>query len=151
MLLDFFYSIALEGGTDIASLFAGLNSVLPVYRGEIQCRCLGMAIESWDDQGNPVKNGSHGDLVCVKPFPCMPVFFWDDPNNEKYHKVYFEKFDHVWYHGDYVSIIPKSLGVVMLGRSDGTLNPGGVRFGSAELYNICNFKNRSIHHFITIS
>lgn len=72
----------------------------------------------------------------VEPFPCMPVYFWDDPKNEKYKSAYFSRFEGVWYHGDFVCVMAESLGVVMLGRSDGTLNPGGVRFGSAELYNI---------------
>ncbi|KAJ3152306.1 hypothetical protein HDU89_001526 [Geranomyces variabilis] len=126
---------SITGGTDIVSLFAGHNTALPVYRGEIQCRCLGMAIEAWDDAGKDVADQS-GDLTCTKPFPVMPVYFWDDPKNEKYHGAYFARFPGVWYHGDFVLINSKTGGVTMLGRSDGTLNPSGVRFGSAELYNI---------------
>ncbi|KAI8822851.1 uncharacterized protein EV422DRAFT_494168 [Fimicolochytrium jonesii] len=126
---------SITGGTDIVSLFAGHNAALPVYRGEIQCRCLGMAIESWDDSGKNITNDA-GDLVCTKPFPVMPVYFWNDPNNEKYHSAYFARFPGVWYHGDFVYVNAKTGGVTMLGRSDGTLNPAGVRFGSAELYNI---------------
>ena len=110
------------GGTDIVSLFAGHNSAEPVYRGEIQCRCLGMKVEAWDDNGNALFDVP-GDLVCSKPFPVMPVMMWNDPGNEKYKNAYFSKYDgHVWYHGDYVLINSKTGGVKMLGRSDGTLN-----------------------------
>ncbi|KAI9012847.1 hypothetical protein BC832DRAFT_548173 [Gaertneriomyces semiglobifer] len=126
---------SITGGTDIVSLFAGHNAALPVYRGEIQCRCLGMSIEAWDDAGKPVI-GQSGDLVCTKPFPVMPVCFWNDPEDAKYRSAYFDRFPGVWYHGDFVYINPHTGGVTMLGRSDGTLNPAGVRFGSAELYNI---------------
>jgi acetoacetyl-CoA synthetase len=126
---------SITGGTDIISLFAGHNSNLPVYRGELQCACLGMKIEAWNDQGKPVF-GISGDLVCSKVFPCMPIYFWNDPGQEKYRKSYFEHFPHVWSHGDFVFFNPNTGGVIMLGRSDGTLNPAGVRFGSAELYNI---------------
>nr|KAJ3419234.1 hypothetical protein HK105_007224 [Polyrhizophydium stewartii] len=123
---------SITGGTDIVSLFAGHNTVLPVYRGEIQCRCLGMAIEAWDDNSRAVMD-EPGDLVCTKPFPAMPVSFWNDESGEKYRSAYFDKFKGVWYHGDFLIINSKTGGVVMLGRSDGTLNPGGVR---ADLYNI---------------
>ena len=117
-------------------MFAGHNSAAPVYKGEIQCRCLGMKIEAWDEEGNPVFDAP-GDLVCSKPFPVMPVCMWADENGEKYRNAYFSKYDgHVWYHGDFVQISSQTGGVHMLGRSDGTLNPAGVRFGSAELYNI---------------
>ncbi|KAI9179007.1 hypothetical protein H9P43_005669 [Blastocladiella emersonii ATCC 22665] len=126
---------SITGGTDIISLFAGHNTNLPVYRGELQCASLGMQIEAWNDKGKPVW-GAAGDLVCVKVFPCMPVFFWADPDMAKYRKAYFEDFKHIWSHGDFVFFNPNTQGVVMLGRSDGTLNPSGVRFGSAELYNI---------------
>lgn len=88
-------------GTDICSLFAGHNVSLPVYTGEIQAINLGMAIESWSEEGVPVKKGETGDLVCVKPFPCMPVFFWGDEDGSKYRASYFEKFEGVWAHGDY--------------------------------------------------
>ncbi|KAI8923537.1 hypothetical protein BC831DRAFT_501413 [Entophlyctis helioformis] len=126
---------SITGGTDIVSLFAGHNSALPVYRGEIQCRCLGMSIEAWDENRRPVLD-EPGDLVCTKPFPVMPVAFWNDADGEKYRSAYFSKFDGVWYHGDFLIINSKTGGVIMLGRSDGTLNPSGVRFGSADLYNI---------------
>ncbi|KAI9140335.1 acetoacetate-CoA ligase [Paraphysoderma sedebokerense] len=134
---------SITGGTDIISLFAGHNTVLPVYKGELQCRCLGMAVEAWDSNGSKPVLGQSGDLVCTKPFPSMPVFFWNDPNMEKYRKAYFEQYTNpsVWYHGDFILISPKTGGLIVLGRSDGTLNPAGVRFGSAEIYNIIdNFK-----------
>ncbi|KAI8845310.1 hypothetical protein BJ741DRAFT_587588 [Chytriomyces cf. hyalinus JEL632] len=133
---------SITGGTDICSLFAGHNVEGPVHRGEIQCRSLGMAIEAWNDEGKPVL-GQPGDLVCVKPFPCMPVYFWDDASGEKYHNAYFANFENVWYHGDFMDVNPSTGGVVMLGRSDGTLKPNGVRFGSADLYNVM------VAHFIT--
>ncbi|KAJ1971827.1 hypothetical protein H4R35_005032, partial [Dimargaris xerosporica] len=126
---------SITGGTDICSLFAAHNTALPVYRGEIQCRGLGMAIEAWDAPHQPLYNQS-GDLVCTKPFPCMPVYFWNDPDGAKYYTAYFDRYPNAWYHGDFVWINQHTGGVVMLGRSDGTLNPSGVRFGSAELYNI---------------
>ncbi|XP_031552473.1 acetoacetyl-CoA synthetase-like [Actinia tenebrosa] len=126
---------SISGGTDIISCFAGQNCTLPVYRGEIQARNLGMAVESWNDKGEAVMDQS-GDLVCTKPFPCMPTSFWNDPNGLKYKKAYFTKFSGIWSHGDYCSINSKTGGILMLGRSDGTLNPNGVRFGSAEIYNI---------------
>ncbi|KAI9292987.1 acetoacetate-CoA ligase [Neoconidiobolus thromboides FSU 785] len=125
---------SITGGTDICSLFAGHSTALPVYRGEIQCRCLGMKIESWDEKGVHGEDRS-GDLVCTKAFPAMPVKFWNDEGNAKYTAAYFEQFKGIWYHGDFVLINSKTGGVFMLGRSDGTLNPAGVRFGSAEIYN----------------
>ena len=127
---------SITGGTDICSLFAGHNASLPVYRGEIQCICLGMKIEAWADSNKPVK-AEAGDLVCTVPFPCMPVYMYNDnATRDKYKNAYFGMYDGVWYHGDYVWINPNTGGVVMLGRSDGTLNPNGVRFGSAEIYNV---------------
>jgi acetoacetyl-CoA synthetase len=107
---------------------------LPVYRGEIQCRQLGMAVQCWNDEGKPVYDEC-GELVCTKPFPSMPIYFSNDENFKKYKSSYFEKFPGVWAHGDFVMISSKTGGVVMLGRSDGTLNPNGVRFGSADIYN----------------
>ncbi|KAI9310461.1 acetoacetate-CoA ligase [Dichotomocladium elegans] len=127
---------SITGGTDICSLFAGHNSALPVYRGEIQCICLGMKIEAWRDANQPVY-AEAADLVCTAPFPCMPVYMYnDDAQRSKYKNAYFDVYKNVWYHGDYVWLNPRTGGVVMLGRSDGTLNPSGVRFGSAEIYNI---------------
>ncbi|XP_077995302.1 acetoacetyl-CoA synthetase-like [Glandiceps talaboti] len=126
---------SITGGTDIIGCFAGQSWMVPVYKGELQCRLLGMAMESWDDEGKAIYDES-GDLVCTKPFPSMPTHFWNDDNGVKYKKAYFSQFKGVWSHGDYCIINSKTGGVVMLGRSDGTLNPNGVRFGSAELYNI---------------
>ncbi|KAJ2781670.1 hypothetical protein H4R18_002723 [Coemansia javaensis] len=126
---------SITGGTDICSLFCSANSALPVYRGEIQARALGMAVECWDGPGQPVLDRS-GDMVCTKPFPCMPVFFWGDADGQRYRAAYFDHYPHVWYQGDFMVISSATGGVYMLGRSDGTLNPAGVRFGSAELYNI---------------
>ncbi|XP_043924282.1 acetoacetyl-CoA synthetase [Protopterus annectens] len=126
---------SISGGTDIISCFMGQNVTVPVYRGEIQTRNLAMAVEAWDEEGKPVW-GKSGELVCTKPVPCQPTHFWNDENAIKYHKAYFSRFQGVWAHGDYCKINPKTGGIVMLGRSDGTLNPNGVRFGSSEIYNI---------------
>ncbi|MBN3311673.1 AACS synthetase, partial [Atractosteus spatula] len=126
---------SISGGTDIVSCFMGQNFTVPVHRGEIQARNLGMAVEAWSDEGKPVW-GESGELVCLKPMPCQPTHFWNDENGSKYHKAYFSTFPGVWAHGDYCKINPHTGGVVMLGRSDGTLNPNGVRFGSSEIYNI---------------
>ncbi|KAJ2721967.1 hypothetical protein GGI07_003617 [Coemansia sp. Benny D115] len=126
---------SITGGTDICSLFCGANTALPVYRGEVQTRGLGMAIECWVANKQPALSQS-GDMVCVKPFPCMPVFFWGDNDGKRYRSAYFDNYPNVWYHGDFIIIDKDTGGVHMLGRSDGTLNPAGVRFGSAELYNI---------------
>ncbi|XP_028621782.1 acetoacetyl-CoA synthetase [Grammomys surdaster] len=126
---------SISGGTDIISCFMGQNSSIPVYKGEIQARNLGMAVEAWDEEGKAVW-GASGELVCTKPMPCQPTHFWNDENGSKYRKAYFSKFPGVWAHGDYCKINPKTGGIIMLGRSDGTLNPNGVRFGSSEIYNI---------------
>ncbi|XP_055095041.1 acetoacetyl-CoA synthetase isoform X3 [Symphalangus syndactylus] len=123
------------GGTDIISCFMGHNFSLPVYKGEIQARNLGMAVEAWNEEGKAVW-GESGELVCTKPIPCQPTHFWNDENGNKYRKAYFSKFPGIWAHGDYCRINPKTGGIIMLGRSDGTLNPNGVRFGSSEIYNI---------------
>uniref|UniRef100_A0A2K5RHC5 Acetoacetyl-CoA synthetase n=1 Tax=Cebus imitator TaxID=2715852 RepID=A0A2K5RHC5_CEBIM len=126
---------SISGGTDIISCFMGQNVSIPVYKGEIQARNLGMAVEAWNEEGKAVW-GESGELVCTKPIPCQPTHFWNDENGSKYRKAYFSKFPGVWVHGDYCRINPKTGGIVMLGRSDGTLNPNGVRFGSSEIYNI---------------
>ena len=128
---------SITGGTDIISLFGAPSQISPVYAGEIQVRGLGMAVEAWDFQGKNVTNtGEPGDLVCVKPFPCQPVMFYGPDGDELYKKSYFETFPDVWHHGDFVRINPKTGGLIMLGRSDGILKPGGVRFGSSEIYNV---------------
>lgn len=131
---------SITGGTDIISCFAGQNTALPVYRGEIQSRNLGMAVQSFNDEGVAVFDTA-GELVCTKPFPSMPTSFWNDKDGSKYQKSFFQKFPGVWSHGDYCEISSKTGGVLMLGRSDGTLNPSGVRFGSAEIYNIVSATN----------
>ena len=126
---------SISGGTDIIACFMGENSVLPVYRGEIQSAHLGCGVEAWDEEGKAV-TGEAGELVCKAPFPSMPVRFWSDESREKYHGAYFAKYPGIWAHGDFMLVSPKTGGIHMLGRSDGTLNPSGVRFGSAEIYNI---------------
>ncbi|XP_052830459.1 acetoacetyl-CoA synthetase [Octopus bimaculoides] len=126
---------SISGGTDIIACFMGQNWTIPVYRGEIQSFALGCAMESWDENGHHVL-GQSGELVCTKPFPSMPIYFWNDPQNFKYKKAYFSKFAGVWVQGDFCKINPDTGGIVMLGRSDGTLNPNGVRFGSAEIYQV---------------
>ncbi|XP_064434277.1 acetoacetyl-CoA synthetase isoform X2 [Mirounga angustirostris] len=164
---------SISGGTDIISCFMGQNFSIPVYKGEIQARNLGMAVEAWNEEGKAVW-GESGELVCTKPVPCQPTGFWNDENGSKYRTAYFSRFpavsvdehpvavrpamsvcpgswsgplllgvtEHlclpagVWAHGDYCRINPKTGGIIMLGRSDGTLNPNGVRFGSSEIYNI---------------
>ncbi len=123
---------SISGGTDIISCFALGNPVLPVHRGELQCRGLGMRVEVWNDQGEAVR-GEKGELVCTAPFPSMPVGFWNDPDDEKYHAAYFTRFPNVWCHGDYVELTENS-GLIIYGRSDAVLNPGGVRIGTAEIY-----------------
>jgi acetoacetyl-CoA synthetase len=126
---------SISGGTDIVSCFVLGNPALPVWRGEIQCRGLGMAVEAWDDDGTPLAPGSgrRGELVCTKAFPSMPIGFWSDPDGAKYRAAYFERFPGAWCHGDYIEITEHG-GVVIYGRSDATLNPGGVRIGTAEIY-----------------
>ncbi|XP_027944828.1 acetoacetyl-CoA synthetase [Eumetopias jubatus] len=126
---------SISGGTDIISCFMGQNFSIPVYKGEIQARNLGMAVEAWNEEGKAIW-GESGELVCTKPIPCQPTCFWNDENGSKYRKAYFSRFPGVWAHGDYCRINPKTGGIIMLGRSDGTLNPNGVRFGSSEIYNI---------------
>jgi acetoacetyl-CoA synthetase len=123
---------SISGGTDIVSCFALGNPLLPVYRGELQCRGLGMSVEVWGEDGRPL-TGERGELVCTAPFPSMPVGFWNDPDGRKYHAAYFERFPGVWHHGDY-AILTERGGLVILGRSDAVLNPGGVRIGTAEIY-----------------
>jgi acetoacetyl-CoA synthetase len=123
---------SISGGTDIVSCFALGCPTRPVWRGEIQCRGLGMAVDVVDENGRPVR-GERGELVCTAPFPSMPVGFWNDPGDAKYRAAYFERFPGIWYHGDYAAITEHD-GVVIYGRSDAVLNPGGVRIGTAEIY-----------------
>ncbi|MFZ2854992.1 MAG: acetoacetate--CoA ligase [Rhodocyclaceae bacterium] len=126
---------SISGGTDILSCFALGSPTLPVYRGELQCRGLGMAVAVYDDEGKaiPPGKGERGELVCTKPFPAMPVGFWNDPDGSKYRAAYFENFDNIWCHGDFVELTAHE-GMIIYGRSDAVLNPGGVRIGTAEIY-----------------
>ncbi len=123
---------SISGGTDIISCFALGNPMGPVYAGELQCRGLGMGIEAWDEMGRPLV-GEKGELVCTLAAPSMPVSFWNDPDGAKYRAAYFEQFPGVWHHGDYIELTSRG-GVIVYGRSDATLNPGGVRIGTAEIY-----------------
>jgi len=123
---------SISGGTDICGCFVGGNPLSPVWRGEIQGPMLGMAMDVYDEQGKPVKE-EKGELVCTRPFPSMPVMFWNDADGSKYHNAYFARFDNVWCHGDFAEITRHG-GLIIHGRSDATLNPGGVRIGTAEIY-----------------
>jgi acetoacetyl-CoA synthetase len=123
---------SISGGTDIISCFALGNPIAPVWRGELQTRGLGMSVEVFDENGKPVRE-REGELVCTRPFPSMPVAFWADPDGAKYHRAYFDFFPGVWRHGDWARLTSHD-GLVILGRSDATLNPGGVRIGTAEIY-----------------
>ena len=123
---------SVSGGTDIISCFVGGNPIGPVYRGEIQCAGLGMAVDVFDDAGRPVR-GEKGELVCTRSFPVMPIGFWNDDDGAKYRAAYFDRFDQVWCHGDFAEITAHG-GFIIHGRSDATLNPGGVRIGTAEIY-----------------
>ncbi|TAN10365.1 MAG: acetoacetate--CoA ligase [Rhizobiaceae bacterium] len=124
---------SISGGTDIVSCFVLGVPTKPVWSGEIQGPGLGMAVDVWDDGGHPLRAGK-GELVCTQAFPSMPVMFWNDPSGEKYHAAYFERFDNVWCHGDFAEWTEHG-GIIIHGRSDATLNPGGVRIGTAEIYN----------------
>jgi Acyl-coenzyme A synthetases/AMP-(fatty) acid ligases len=123
---------SVSGGTDIIACFAIGNPTAPVYRGELQSRALGMATDVFDDSGKPLR-GTAGELVCGKTFPSMPVKFWNDPDGSKYRAAYFETYPGVWRHGDWAEITDHD-GLIIYGRSDATLNPGGVRIGTAEIY-----------------
>jgi acetoacetyl-CoA synthetase len=123
---------SISGGTDLVSCFALGNPTAPVWRGELQCRGLGMRVEVWDENGNAVRE-TKGELVCTAPFVTMPLHFWNDPDGSKYHAAYFERFPGVWCHGDWAELTAHD-GMIIYGRSDATLNPGGVRIGTAELY-----------------
>ena len=123
---------SISGGTDIVSCFVLGSPWLPVYRGEIQCRGLGMKVEVFDEHGRAV-TGEKGELVCTAPFPSMPVMFWNDPDGARYRAAYFERFPGVWCHGDWMELTARGT-CIIYGRSDATLNPGGVRIGTAEIY-----------------
>jgi acetoacetyl-CoA synthetase len=137
---DFIYSkikqdihvASVSGGTDIVGCFVSGNPIAPVWRGEIQTRGLGLAVEVFDENGNPVRQ-QKGELVCLEPFPSMPLSFWNDQDGARYRAAYFERYPGVWWHGDYAEITSHD-GVIIYGRSDATLNPGGVRIGTAEIY-----------------
>lgn len=128
--------ISLSGGTDVCSAFLSGCTLLDVYAGEIQCRTLGAKIEAFDDNGHHLYE-EVGELVILAPMPCMPIYFWYDVANKKYHDSYFEKYPGIWNHGDWIKIT-KHEGIIMYGRSDATLNRGGVRIGTAEIYNVLN-------------
>lgn len=123
---------SISGGTDIISCFALGNPILPVYRGQLQCRGLALAVNVYNDNGEPVR-GEKGELVCEQTFPCMPTGFWNDEDGSRYHSAYFDRFANIWAHGDYAELT-KENGVIIYGRSDAVLNPGGVRIGTAEIY-----------------
>jgi acetoacetyl-CoA synthetase len=123
---------SISGGTDIVGCFVLGNPIGPVWRGEIQARGLGMKVEVFNDDGHPVL-GEKGELVCTAPFPSMPLSFWNDAGDKKYRAAYFDKYPNVWCHGDYVMLTEHG-GMVIYGRSDAVLNPGGVRIGTAEIY-----------------
>ena len=123
---------SISGGTDICGCFVLGNPILPVRRGEIQCRALGLKVEVYDENGRSVK-GQKGELVCTRPFPSLPIGFWNDPGGSKYRAAYFEKYPGVWTHGDWCEITGRD-GMIIYGRSDAVLNPGGVRIGTAEIY-----------------
>ena len=129
---DDLHLASISGGTDICGCFVAGVPTKPVWRGEIQGPVPGMAVEVWDEDGKKLQTGK-GELVCVKPFPSMPLKFWNDPDGAKYHKAYFARFPGVWHHGDYAAMTEHG-GMIIYGRSDATLNPGGVRIGTAEIY-----------------
>jgi acetoacetyl-CoA synthetase len=124
---------SISGGTDIVSCFVLGIPTKPVWIGEIQGPALGMAVDVWNEEGHRIV-GEKGELVCTRAFPSMPIRFWNDPDGRKYHGAYFERFDNVWCHGDFAEWT-KHGGIIIHGRSDATLNPGGVRIGTAEIYN----------------
>jgi acetoacetyl-CoA synthetase len=124
---------SVSGGTDLLGCFVGGNPMGPVWRGELQAPCLGMAMDVFDDDGKPQPPGEQGELVCTRPFPSMPLGFWNDADGSRYRAAYYERFPNVWCHGDWVQWTEHH-GMIFYGRSDATLNPGGVRIGTAEIY-----------------
>jgi acetoacetyl-CoA synthetase len=125
---------SISGGSDLNGCFALGNPMGPVYEGELQCRGLGMKVFAYDENGSPVV-GRQGELVCTAAFPSMPIYFWDDPEGKKYHSAYFDRFPGIWTHGDFIEVTERG-GLIFYGRSDATLNPGGVRIGTAEIYRV---------------
>jgi len=125
---------SISGGTDIMAAFADANPILPVYRGELQCRSLGIAVEVFNENGESIIN-EKGELVCTRPFPSMPLGFWNDRGGERYHAAYFARYPNVWCHGDWCELTERGT-MIIYGRSDATLNPGGVRIGTAEIYRV---------------
>jgi len=125
---------SISGGTDILSCFVLNNPLDEVISGEIQCRGLGMAVDVFDEEGNSVTD-TPGELVCTKPFPSMPIMFWNDPDGKKYQEAYFDYYPNVWRHGDWTKLTKRGT-LIIFGRSDATLNPGGVRIGTAEIYKV---------------
>ena len=123
---------SMSGGTDVCTAFVGGNPLLPVYEGEIQCRALGCAMQSYDENGQPLAD-EVGEMVVTQPMPCMPVGFWNDPDGSKYRSSYFEEYTGVWRHGDWLRITPRG-SLVIYGRSDATLNRQGIRIGTSEIY-----------------
>ncbi len=130
---DTVWLCSMSGGTDVCTAFVGGNPILEVRKGEIQCRALGCALEVWSETGQPLPVGEIGEMVITKPMPCMPIFFWNDPDGKKYFSAYFDYFSGIWRHGDWVKL-SKNKGLVILGRSDATLNRHGIRIGTAEIY-----------------
>ena len=125
---------SISGGTDIISCFALANPMLPVYRGELQCRGLGMDVHAYNAKGQSMIN-KKGELVCASAFPSMPIYFWNDPDGIKYQNAYFGTFPRIWHHGDFIRVSEHG-SIKIFGRSDSTLNPGGVRIGTAEIYRV---------------
>src|SRR6267143_1330381 len=135
---------SISGGTDIMAAFADANPILPVYRGELQCRSLGIAVEVFDESGESIIN-EKGELVCTRPFPSMPLGFWNDRGDERYHAAYFAKYPNVWCHGDWSELTERGT-MIIYGRSDATLNPGGVRIGTAEIYRVVELAVKAVVH-----
>jgi len=125
---------SISGGTDVVASFVGASPLLPVYAGEIQCRSLGVAVQAFDEQGEPVID-KVGELVVTKPLPTMPLFFWNDPGNKRYLDSYFDHYPGLWRHGDWIRITPRG-GAVIYGRSDATINRHGIRMGTSEIYRV---------------
>ncbi|RDB16867.1 Acetoacetyl-CoA synthetase [Hypsizygus marmoreus] len=129
--------ISTSGGTDICGSFVTGTPSLSVYAGEIQCKTLGMKVEVFDPSGNNLEHtGTPGELVCTRPHPSLPLYFWGDPSGEKFRDAYFSMYPGIWRQGDFIVVNPETKGIMILGRSDGVLNPSGVRFGSAEIYSV---------------